>query len=211
MTPAARPGPPRELPAVDVLVVGSGVAGLTAALDCARHGSVALVTKADLGAGSTRWAQGGIAVVSSADDSPALHAADTLGAGAGLCDPAAVEVLCAQGPAAVAGLVARGVVFDTGPDGAPARGLEAAHSRHRILHAGGDVTGARISDALVAAVRAGGVRVHEATAVTALVVEGGRVVGADLLRRNGSADGPEERLRVRADAVVLASGGAGRM
>ncbi|PPK97330.1 L-aspartate oxidase [Kineococcus xinjiangensis] len=202
MTPAPRP---RELPAVDVLVVGSGIAGLTAALDCARGSSVALVTKADLGAGSTRWAQGGIAVVSSGDDSPALHASDTVAAGAGLCDEAAVRALCENGPAAVAGLAARGVAWDLGRDGLPARGLEAAHSRHRILHAGGDVTGARISDALVAAVRASGVRLHEGTALADLLVEGGRVTGADLLTAGG------ERLRIRAAAVVLASGGAGQL
>ena len=217
--PGARPGPrpgdrgpgdagdagPRELPAVDVLVVGSGLAGLTAALDCARGAGVALVTKADLGAGSTRWAQGGLAVVGSEDDSPALHAADTVAAGAGLCDEAAVRALCEHGPAAVAELTARGVAWDPGPDGRPARGLEAAHSRSRIRHAGGDVTGARISDALVAAVRASGVAVREGTALLDLLVEGGRVVGADLLDAGGA------RLRIRAGAVVLATGGAGQL
>ncbi|GAB7190079.1 L-aspartate oxidase [Kineococcus sp. NUM-3379] len=203
MNPA--PEPPRELPAVDVLVVGSGIAGLTAALDCAGAATVALVTKADPGAGSTRWAQGGIAVVASADDSADLHAADTVAAGAGLCDVVAVRALCGSGPAAVARLTARGVAWDPGPDGAPARGLEAAHSRHRILHAGGDVTGARISDALVAAVRSSPVQVHASTTVVELLVEGGRVTGAELL----GADG--RRSRIRARAVVLASGGAGQL
>lgn len=185
-----------------VLVVGSGVAGLTAALEAdGREGvEVVLVTKAALGTSNTAWAQGGVAVVTDPDDSVAAHVADTLVAGAGLSDDDAVRVLCAEGPDAVAGLVRRGVRFDVHA-GELARGLEAAHSHARILHAGGDATGAALSDALVARVRVSGVEVREQTMAVDLLVEDGRVVGVLLL------DGTV----LRADAVVLATGGAGQL
>ncbi|OOB91930.1 hypothetical protein B0T42_03290 [Rathayibacter sp. VKM Ac-2630] len=185
-----------------VVVVGSGIAGLVTALLAARRREVVLVTKGAIAESSTRWAQGGIAAVTSADDSVALHVEDTLTAGAGLCSRSAVEVLCAEGPAAVAALLAWGVGFDR--DGEDlARGLEAAHSRSRILHAGGDATGSAIEEALVRAVRAAPVTVLERTALVDLVRPGLAVVGVDVLR-----DGSVER--IDADAVVLATGGAGR-
>ncbi|MFY0407603.1 L-aspartate oxidase [Solicola sp. PLA-1-18] len=188
-----------------VLVVGSGIAGLTCALEAAAHHDVTVVTKAGVADGATRWAQGGVAVVWDADgaggdDTVASHVADTLAAGDGLCDPTAVEVLCAEGPSAVAGLVRRGVDFDR--DGAAyARGTEAAHSAARVLHAGGDATGAAIELALVEALRRSGVEVVEHTAVADLVVRDGAVVGV----RTDRGD------ELSADAVVLATGGAGQL
>ena len=185
-----------------LLVVGSGVAGLTAALDAdGRPGvSVTLLTKATLESSNTWFAQGGVAVVTSSDDTVGEHVADTLAAGAGLSDDEAVEVLCAEGPEAVQHLIERGVLFDV-HDGVLARGLEAAHSHERILHAGGDATGAAIAAALIARLRDSSVEVRENTTAVDLVVEHGRVVGVTLL------DGE----RIGADAVVLATGGAGQL
>lgn len=185
-----------------VVVVGSGVSGLTAALDLvARPGvEVTLVAKARLDQSNTRVAQGGVAVVTSPDDSVASHVADTLRAGAGLSDDESAELLCAGGPAAVSRLIERGVRFDR--DGEElARGLEAAHSHERILHAGGDATGAAIAQALIARLRETDVAVREDTTVVDVLVEDGRAVGVRLL-------GGEV---LRADAVVLATGGAGQL
>lgn len=185
-----------------LLVIGSGVAGLTAALDAdGRDGvHVTLLTKSTLETSNTWFAQGGVAVVTADDDTVASHVADTLAAGAGLSDDDAARVLCAEGPEAVAHLVERGVLFDV-HEGHLARGLEAAHSHERILHAGGDATGAAIAAALIARVRRSGVRVLENTMVRDLVVEAGVVTGVRLL--DGSL--------VHADAVVLATGGAGQL
>ncbi|MFT4298526.1 MAG: L-aspartate oxidase [Aeromicrobium sp.] len=185
-----------------ILVIGSGVAGLTAALDAdGRDGvSVTLVTKSTLDQSNTWYAQGGVAVVTSADDTVASHVADTLVAGAGLSEDEAARVLCAEGPEAVQHLIDRGVLFDV-HDGELARGLEAAHSHQRILHAGGDATGAAIAAALIGRLRDSGVAVRENATVADLVVEHGRVVGVTLL------DGR----RIDADAVVLATGGAGQL
>lgn len=191
--------------AFDVVVVGSGIAGLTTALHAAHAGAhVLLVTKDALEQANTRFAQGGIAAALFDDDSAESHAADTLRAGAGLCDPAAVEVLVHEGPARIRELIALGVAFDTAPDGALARGLEAAHSAPRVLHAGGDATGAEIERALCAAVRATGVVVREHAFLVDLVEEGGRVAGVDLLV-HGQCE------RHTAPAVVLATGGAGQL
>ncbi|GAA4163516.1 L-aspartate oxidase [Gryllotalpicola daejeonensis] len=186
-----------------VIVVGSGLAGLLAATEAAERGaSVLLVTKAALADANTTRAQGGIAAALWPDDSVAAHVADTLAAGAGLCDPEAVRALCAEGPDRVRELIARGVRFDAASGGGFARGLEAAHSAARVLHGGGDATGAEIERALIAAVRsAHGVEVREHTALADLVVDEGRVVGVEF------ADGAVEW----ADAVVLATGGAGQL
>lgn len=140
---------------VDAIVVGSGIAGLTAALELrTRVPRVLLVTKDLLGSGSTVWAQGGIAAALDPEDSPAAHLADTLVAGAGLCDPRAVEVLVTEGPARVRELVGLGAVFDTAPDGQISLTREGGHHADRIVHAGGDATGAEISRALVAQIEA---------------------------------------------------------
>ncbi|MGD9531628.1 MAG: FAD-binding protein, partial [Pseudonocardia sp.] len=142
----------------DLVVVGSGVAGLTAALDAAERGlRVVVVTKDAPDAGCTALAQGGVAVVLGdvAGDGAGLHVADTLAAGGGLNDPTAVATIVAGGPAAVARLRARGAVFD-GPPGRLDRTREGGHSAFRVIHAGGDATGAEVERALVAAAASGG-------------------------------------------------------
>jgi L-aspartate oxidase len=138
------------------------------------------------------------------DDSVAEHVADTLRAGAGLCHLKAVEVLCTEGPQRIRDLMALGVEFDR-RNGELARGLEAAHSHARVLHAGGDATGLSIEMALVLAVRKAKVRVMEHTFACDLVVDGERVCGLDVVRENGTNE------RLDADDVILASGGAGQM
>ncbi|MDQ4213981.1 L-aspartate oxidase [Microbacterium sp. ASV81] len=188
-----------------VLVIGGGIAGLTAALHAHEAGHrVELVVKDALGDGATGLAQGGIAGVYGAGDSPAAHAEDTLAAGAGLSDPSAVDVLVGDTPSRIAELVARGVPFDRDPEGRLLRGLEAAHSAARIAHAGGDATGAAISRALSVAVRDAGIPVRAHTALVDLLVEAGAVRGARLLAAGRIED-------VRADAVILATGGAGQL
>ncbi|MBK0331708.1 FAD-dependent oxidoreductase [Brachybacterium sp. MASK1Z-5] len=241
----------------DVLVVGSGIAGLTAALRVARTCRVVLVTKGAIDDSATAKAQGGIAGALAPEDSPAQHAADTHVAGAGLCLEDAVRVLCEEGPDRIRELIDLGVVFDRvegdaeDPDLPYAMGLEGAHSRPRILHAGGDATGRSIEDALVGSVRRAPIEVLERTALVDLLVteprsalpgpgaarvsdtpgvpagtpcpaardeeyqsancgERGherapRVVGAAFLGADGAP------LEVRADGVVLATGGAGQL
>jgi L-aspartate oxidase len=205
------PGPAGPFPAaaeVDVLVVGSGVAGLSAALAVPPGRTVLLATKDRLGHSATRYAQGGIAaVLDLVDDSVAEHVADTLAAGAGLCDPVAVRTLVEEGGQAIADLLARGVGFDSDPSGPRqlARTREGGHSRSRVVHAGGDATGAELERALTEAVRATpSVRSVEHAFLVDLVTHDGRVTGA-LLWADG---GPH---LVRAGAVVLASGGAGQL
>jgi len=185
-----------------VVVVGSGIAGLTAALHAVESGCrVTVVTKGALPDTNTRWAQGGIAAVTSPADTVASHAADTRTAGVGLNDPDAVDVLVGDGPARIAELVARGVAFDRTADGDFSRGLEAAHAVPRVLHAGGDATGAAIQAALGSAIRTAGVEVREYALLRDLVVTGERITGVEL-------DGGE---RLSADAVILATGGAGQL
>ncbi|TFC94605.1 L-aspartate oxidase [Cryobacterium sinapicolor] len=198
-----------------VLVVGSGLAGLIAAVRATDAGhQVTLVTKAALPDSNTRWAQGGIAAAMFPDDSVESHVQDTLRAGAGLCDPVAVRVLCSEGPARVRDLIRFGVDFDRDESGVT-RGLEAAHSRSRVLHAGGDATGAAIEAALVATVReratrslrgvGARLRIQEHTMLVDLTVQDGSATGAVIL-------GPDEVLRtIIADTVILATGGAGEL
>lgn len=188
-----------------VIVIGSGIAGLIAALEISRVHEVTLVTKARVTESNTRYAQGGIAAAMFRDDSAAEHIADTLRAGAGLCDRAAVEVLCTEGPARVRDLIRLGVEFDS-HNGELARGLEAAHGRARVLHAGGDATGLTIETALVRAVRdAPNVRILEHTFACDLLLREGAIAGLDVQGSDGKVD------RLAADAVVLASGGAGQL
>lgn len=191
------------------LVVGSGIAGLTAALHAHERGhTVTLVTKGLLGDGCTGYAQGGVAGVYGPGDSAAAHAADTMTAGAGLCDPAAVDVLVADGAARIAELVARGVAFDRGADGRMLLGREAAHRSARIVHAGGDATGAAISLALCAAMRRTTIAVIERALLTDIVVADGRVRGIRLLRDDAEGTAPAE---LAGDAVIIATGGAGQL
>jgi len=194
-----------QVRASDVLVAGSGVAGLAAAL-AARGAQVTVVTPGRAGRdGSTVMAQGGLAVALGADDAPALHAGDTLAAAAGLADAAAVRRLVGEGPGAIRHLVELGACFDRSGDGAAALTREAAHSRSRILHAGGDATGAEIARALgAAAAAAEWVRVEEGAVVRHLVRSRGRVVGA-LLEQD------DARVLHLAPAVVLCTGGLGAL
>ncbi|MBI9116232.1 L-aspartate oxidase [Sanguibacter suaedae] len=210
----------------DVVVVGSGIAGLTAALELrTRVPRVLLVTKGELSSGSTVWAQGGIAAALHPSDSPAAHLEDTLVAGAGVCDRAAVEVLVTEGPARVRQLVGLGTLFDTGDGGEMALTREGGHHADRIAHAGGDATGAEISRALVAQLEAvrndPGIEVIEHALVIDLLTSAGPVApatpggerravcGVTLhVRGEGSRDGVGA---VRARAVVLATGGVGQV
>ena len=196
----------------DVVVVGSGIAGLTTALHARTLGlSVLLVTKSFIDEGSTKWAQGGIAAALGPGDSPAEHERDTLVAGAGLCDVAAVKVLVTEGPEAVRKLIARGAVFDKEASGEFSVTREGGHLKNRILHAGGDATGAEISRALLAAVREDhGIEVIEhALVLDALKDKSGAVCGVTLhVMGEGSRDGVGQ---IIAGAVVLATGGLGQV
>ncbi len=200
-----------------VVVVGSGIAGLTVALHAVQNGCrVTLVTKDVLEHANTRYAQGGIAGVMFDDDRAEDHILDTLTAGAGLSDPEAVRVLVNEGPDRIRELIALGVAFDRGTDGAFVKGLEAAHSYPRILHSGGDATGTAIEKALVARLRASDVRVIEHAFLVDLVVVAGRAAGVDLLIGDAAASRTTpgvtgHRERVEVDAVVLATGGAGEL
>ncbi|MET4661636.1 L-aspartate oxidase [Streptomyces sp. PvP037] len=213
--PVARPRLHAPAPgwsiAADVVVVGSGVAGLTAALRCEAAGlRTVVVTKARLDDGSTRWAQGGIAAALGEGDTPEQHLDDTLVAGAGLCDEEAVRLLVTEGPDAVRRLIATGAHFDESTDGALELTREGGHHRRRIAHAGGDATGAEISRALVEAVRARGLRTIENALVLDLLTDaGGRTAGVTLhVMGEGQHDGVGA---VHAPAVVLATGGMGQV
>jgi L-aspartate oxidase len=192
----------------DVVVVGSGVAGCTTALELVARGAgrVGLVTKGRLDESTTAWAQGGIAAaLSVGDDSVALHEADTLRAGGGLSDLDAVRVLVAEGPVAVRALLGRGAVFDLDEHAELARAREGGHSVARVVHAGGMATGAEVIRALMAVLATSGVAVLEGLFVTDLVVDKGRCSGVSCL------DGALRRVRLDADAVVLATGGVGML
>ncbi|MCG2803486.1 MAG: L-aspartate oxidase [Cellulomonas sp.] len=194
----------------DVLVVGSGVAGLTVVAGLAGSGlAVHLVTKGALDAGSTRWAQGGIARATADADDVELHVRDTLVAGAGLCEPAAVRRLAAQGRAAVEQLAARGARFDAGPDGAPAQTREGGHSRARIVHAGGDATGAEVQRALQTEVTGATVLEH-AFLLDLDRAADGAVTGATVALLDARG-GVRSIGRVEARATVLATGGLGHV
>lgn len=186
-----------------VMVIGSGLAGLVTALRLAPL-PVLLVSEGALGAGgATAWAQGGIAAAVGPDDDAGLHAQDTLAAGAGLGDPRIARDVAAEAAAVIAMLRQWGVPFDQNAGGEPALTLEAAHSRRRILHAGGDGTGAALIRTLAARVCASDtIDLAEHCSATGLLVEDGRVVGA-LLRRG------DRLVPAAARAVVLATGGIG--
>jgi L-aspartate oxidase len=192
----------------DVLVVGTGVAGLRTAIEAARHGDVIVLAKEAVDLSNTSWAQGGIAAAIAADDSLESHVADTLEAGAGLCDPAAVRTLVAEGPRELAQLLEWGMQVDRAADGSPALGLEGGHRHARIVHSDGDATGHELARCLIARTRATrGIRVFD------------RCFAVDLLRApdgSGRVTGaltwhPRFGLQiVWARATVLASGGAGQ-
>jgi L-aspartate oxidase len=196
----------------DVCVVGSGIAGLCAALHAREAGlSVVVVTKVNIDDGSTRWAQGGIAAVLDPHDSPAAHLEDTLVAGVGLCDTDAVRVLVTEGPDRVRELIAFGAEFDRNPDGSLMLTREGGHHANRIVHAGGDATGAEVQRALHAAVRRDpGIRlVEHALVLDLLTGADGRAAGVTLhVLGEGTEDGVGA---VLARAVVLATGGMGQV
>lgn len=193
---------------LDLLVLGSGVAGLSAAVRAAgAHGMrVGIVTKGELTQTATRWAQGGVAAVLGGDpDSTDLHLADTLAAGAGLCDVDAVRVLVDEGPARVNELISFGAAFDLDESGRYLLAREGGHSLPRILHAGGAATGVEVERALVEAVRATATLLDEHTFAVDLVVEGGRCRGVLALDPTGRL------VEVRAENVLLATGGSGQL
>jgi L-aspartate oxidase len=196
----------------DVVVIGSGIAGLSLALNIRRLGHrVLIVTKSYVEEGATRWAQGGIAAALADGDSPADHERDTLVAGAGLCDPAAVHELCIAGPASVRNLISAGAQFDKDVAGHLALTREGGHLRDRIAHAGGDATGAEIFRALVAAIAddPGIELVEHALALDLLTDARGGAQGITLhVIGEGQQDGVGA---VLAPAVVLATGGLGQV
>jgi L-aspartate oxidase len=188
----------------DVLVVGSGVAGLSAAL-AAAPARVIVATKGAAVSGSTPLAQGGIAAALGSGDDAARHAADTLAVGAGLNDHEAVAVLTAEGPRRVLDLIEAGARFDRDGSGGLLLSREAGHSTRRIVHSDGDATGAEVAATLVsAAAAAGHITLLENVLVADLIVSAGRVVGATARAADGT------RLVIAAAAVVLATGGIGR-
>ena len=201
----------------DFIIIGSGIAGLSFALNAAKHGSVAIVTKRARAESSTAWAQGGIASVTSTEDSFELHVADTLDAGAGLCDEAVVRSIVSDGPARIRELIEFGVHFDERelPDGSHELDLarEGGHSKRRILHAR-DITGREIERALLAAIeRAPSVTVFENHIAVDLITLGklglasaDRCLGAYVL---DEATG--EVATLRSDRVILATGGCGKV
>jgi L-aspartate oxidase len=199
----------------DVVVIGSGIAGLTAALRLrGTVDKILVVTKDVLAAGSTQWAQGGIAAALGPGDTPDEHEIDTLVAGAGACDLDAVQILVTEGPEAVRELIALGTNFDHSADGELSLTREGGHHRDRIAHAGGDATGAEIQRALIAAIQqAPEIEVVQHALAVDLLLDGpvgsGGVAGVTLhVMGEGQRDGVGA---VRCRAVVLASGGLGQV
>ena len=189
----------------DYIIIGSGIAGLFTALLARKYGSVLIITKGRIDDTNTRLAQGGIAAAVGSDDSPEKHIQDTLEAGAGLCDEEMVSILAREGPERILDLINLGVPFDT-LHGELALTREAAHSVRRILHAGGDATGAHIETTLTEAVRQSSMSVREHTLATRLIVENGVATGVDALdERSG------ETLRFTGRSLVLTTGGAGQL
>jgi len=193
---------------LDLLVLGSGVAGLSAAVRAASTEGlrVGVLTKGELVQSATRWAQGGVAAVLGGDeDSTDLHLADTLAAGAGLCDVDAVRVLVDEGPVRVNELIALGAVFDSDHEGRLLKAREGGHSQARIVHAGGAATGVEIERALVDATKATAAAVLEHWFALDLVVEGGRCRGVTARSKDGDV------VEVRAAHTIVATGGAGQL
>jgi L-aspartate oxidase len=196
-----------EMQRADALVVGAGIAGLIAALKL-QPAHVTVLSKTRLGKGAaTDWAQGGIAAAVGKDDSPRLHAIDTQRAGAGISDTKIVEILTRDAPARIEELLELGAAFDRTDAGELALGREAAHQRRRIVKAGGDATGHEILKTLIEAVAAHPhILVVEDVIAEDLILDGGAVAGV-----YAHSHGSEERIALRAGAVVLATGGVGRL
>ena len=192
------------MPSFDFLIVGSGIAGLYAALLAREHGTVAILTKGNIDDGNSRYAQGGIAAAVGPADSPELHMQDTLAAGAGLCDPEAVRVLTQDGPDRIADLIRLGVSFDT-LHGEIALAMEGAHTVSRVLHAGGDATGEHIELTLAGLASSSRVTVLEHSLATRVLLDKGSASGV------GYLDGSGAFTEVEAQSVILATGGAGNL
>jgi L-aspartate oxidase len=189
----------------DFVIVGGGVAGLRAAIGLAEAGRVVVLTKADPAESNTGYAQGGIAAAVGDDDTPALHAADTMRAGDGLCDEAAVRVCVEEGPRYVRELIAWGARFDRDANGRPALGREAAHSVRRVLHAG-DTTGREIGRTLWTRVcTLPSVQTIDHAFAVSIVVDDGSACGVRYFDAAGGLH------TVRATATLLATGGAGQI
>ena len=189
----------------DYIVVGSGIGGLYTALLAKEQGSVLVITKGSIDDCNTKYAQGGIAAAIGKNDSPELHVQDTISAGCGLSDEAAVNILVREAPSRIADLVGYRVPFDT-LDGEIALTMEAAHSVPRVLHAGGDATGEYIEVTLSQQVRSAGIQVLENFLATEILVEKGKVAGIQALDcRTGTVEEFQCRF------LILATGGAGQL
>ena len=194
--------PPRS---ADFVIIGSGIAGLRAAIACASAGRVVILTKSEPGAGSTGYAQGGIAAAVGSDDSPARHAADTIAAGDGLADERAVRVLVEEGPRYVRELIDWGAAFDRADDGSPDLAREGAHGVRRVLHAK-DATGREIARALAARLASQpAVTVVDHALAIQLIVSDGRAMGVRFLDAEGRLS------EVRTRTTLIATGGAGQV
>lgn len=190
----------------DYLVLGSGIAGLTFALNCAPYGSVAILTKKQRSESNTNYAQGGIAGAVGADDSWELHAEDTLRAGAGLCEPEAVRILTQNGSRLIHWLIELGAQFDRNPEGSLALGMEGGHTRHRIVHSA-DHTGWEIERTLLRAVRnTSNITLLEHYQVLDLLIDRETCIGVQVL---DTLTG--DLFEIRAQAVLLATGGCGQV
>jgi len=189
----------------DVIIIGSGIAGLRAAVELAGAGNIIIITKADPSESNTEYAQGGIAAAIGKDDSPDLHARDTIVAGDGLCDEAAVRVLCDDGPRYTRELMNWGARFNRDRDGAPALASEGAHSVRRVLYAA-DATGREIGRVLwerISKVRR--IDVLTNTLAVGAIIEGGRCLGVRYIDARGEAG------RAFGAATLLATGGASQV
>ncbi|MBI2887045.1 MAG: L-aspartate oxidase [Chloroflexi bacterium] len=193
------------MPTYDYIIIGSGIAGLYTALLAQEHGRVLLLTKGSIDECNTKYAQGGIAAAIGHDDSPGLHYEDTIAAGAGLCDPAAVRILTEEAPDRITDLIRFGVPFDT-IHGEVALTREAAHSVPRILHAGGDATGEHIELTLSSLARLRNITILEYSLATRILLgpEGALGIEAMDTRTHGLH-------QFEGRYTILATGGAGRL
>ncbi len=190
----------------DTIIIGSGLAGLTAAYHAAQFGTVAVVTKSELDTSNSYYAQGGIAAAIGEDDSPQLHLADTLEAGRGLCDRDAVEVLVTEGRERVLELIDMGMPFDR-VEGKIVPGLEGGHHKRRILHAGGDATGKMLTCFMLQKVREQkNITAFEYTAAVRLIENRGCILGVQAIDFVSG-----ENIVFRSKAVILATGGLSRI
>jgi L-aspartate oxidase len=200
---------------VDVVVLGSGASGLAAALAARPERSVLVVTKDVLSAGSTAWAQGGLAAVLDPDDSVEDHVRDTLAAGAGLCDEVAVRTLATEAPAAIRRLIELGAMFDPDDSGHMALTMEGGHSHRRVVHAGGDRSGIEVQRTLDTAAVAAGVEILERAfaldVITALNDRGRRQAAGVRVAVVDESGTTESVGVVTARAVVVATGGYGQV